>query len=126
MLNKPIYTGMKIFDISKFRMYDIWYNLLKQIFVDALSLILMDTDSIVYFIKGINKMTYNKIVLSNPKLKYYLDFSKFSKNYPLYTNSSTDCGKMKSEREGQMIRYAAALRSKMYYLDIPEKKKIRY
>ena len=123
MLNKPINTGMKIFDLSKFRMYDIWYNLLKPTFVDALSLILMDTDSFVYFIKGINKRTYNKIVLSNPKFKNYLDFSKFSKNYPLYTKSSTDCGKMKSEREGHMIRYAVALRSKMYYLLLFQKRK---
>ena len=122
-LNKPIYTGMKILYLSKFHMYDIWYNLLKPIFLDVLSLILMDTDSFVYFIKRINEKTYNKIVLSNLKLKNYLDFSKFPKDHPIYTNSPTECGKMKSEREGYMIKYAVALRSKMYYLDIPEKKK---
>ena len=48
---------MKILDLSKFHMYDIWYNLLKPIFLDVLSLILMDTDSFVYFIKGINEKT---------------------------------------------------------------------
>ena len=51
LLNKPIYTGMKILDLSKFYMYDIWYNLLKPIFGDALALTIMDTDSFVYFIK---------------------------------------------------------------------------
>ena len=66
---------------------------------------------------------HNKIVLSNLKSKNYLDFSKFPKDHPLYTNSPTECGKMKSEREGYMIKYAVALRSKMYYLDISEKKK---
>ena len=30
---------------------------------------------------------------------------------------------MKSEREGDLIKYAIALRSKMYYLDIPGKNK---
>ena len=30
---------------------------------------------------------------------------------------------MKSEREGELIKYAIALRSKMYYLDIPGKNK---
>ena len=34
-LCKPIYCGMKILDISKFNMYDIWYTLLKPIFGDA-------------------------------------------------------------------------------------------
>ena len=57
LLNKLIYTGMKILDLSKFHMYDIWYNLLKPIFGDTLALTLMDTDSFVYFIKGMNEKT---------------------------------------------------------------------
>ena len=69
---------------------------------------------------------HNEIVLSNPKLKHYLDFSKFPNSHSLYTNSSADCGKMKSEREGYMIRYAVALRLKMYYLEISEMKEIRF
>ena len=31
-LCKPIYCGMKILDLSKYHMYDIWYTLLKPIF----------------------------------------------------------------------------------------------
>ena len=65
-------------------MNDIWYNLLKPILGDALALSLMDTDSFVYFIKGINETTYNEIILSNPNLKNYLDFSKFPDDHPLY------------------------------------------
>ena len=48
---------MNILDLFKFHMYDIWYNLLKPIFLDALSLIHKDTDSFVYFIKGVNEKT---------------------------------------------------------------------
>ena len=31
-LNRPIYCGMKILDISKFHMFDVWYNVLKPEF----------------------------------------------------------------------------------------------
>ena len=49
-LNKPIYCGMKILDLAKFHMYDIWYNILKPIFGDKLCLIAMDTDSFIFAI----------------------------------------------------------------------------
>ena len=123
LLNKPIYTGMKILNLSKFHMYYILYNLLKPIFGDAFTLTLMNTDSFVYFIKGMNEKTYNEIILSNSNLKNYLDFSKFPEDHPLYKKNNKSCCKMKSEREGELIKYAIALRSKMYYLDISGKNK---
>ena len=57
---------------------------MKLILGDALALSLMDTDSFVYFITGMNEKTYNEIILANPNLKSYLDFSKFSDDHPLY------------------------------------------
>jgi hypothetical protein len=104
-------------------MYDVWYNLLKPIFKDDLSLILMDTDSFVFAVLGMDQDTYNNTILNNTKLRDYLDFSKFPKNHPLYIGSNTNCGKMKSEREGGIINWAVSLRSKMYYLDLPTRKK---
>ena len=83
-LNKPIYCGMKILDISKFHMYDVWYTLLKPIFEDKLALILMDTDSFVFAVKGMDEETYNNTILNNPRLRDYLDFSKFPTDHPLY------------------------------------------
>ena len=43
-LCKPIYCKMKILDLSKYHMYDIWYTFLKPIVGHALTLILIDTD----------------------------------------------------------------------------------
>ena len=108
---------MKILDLSKYHMYDIWYTLLKPIFGHALTLIFMDTDSFVFSIIGMNEQTYNETILKNQRVKNFLDFSKFSKDHILYNTNNQECGKMKSERKGKIINYAISLRSKMYYLD---------
>ena len=99
-------------------MYDIWYTLLKPIFGHVLTLILMETDSFVYSVLGMREQKFNKTVLKNPRLKNYLEFSKFPNNHPLYTNENTEGCKMKSERKVHLINYAIALRSKMHYLEI--------
>ena len=60
-LCKPIYCGMKILDLSKYHMYDKLYTLLKPIFGHALTLILMDTDSFVFTIIGMNEKNIMKL-----------------------------------------------------------------
>ena len=64
-----------------------------------------------------NEEEYNEAILNNPKLRNFIDFSKFPKDHILYNNNNTECGKMKSERGGRIINYTPALKSKMYYLD---------
>ena len=73
-LNKPIYCGMKILDLSKFHRYDIWYILLKPIFGHALALILMDTDSFVFSVLGINEQKYNETILKKSEIKKLFRF----------------------------------------------------
>ena len=58
-------------------MYNILYTSLKPIFGHALTLILMDTDSFVFNIIGMNEQTYNETVFGNQRLINFLDFSKF-------------------------------------------------
>ena len=53
-----------------------------------------------------NEETYNNTILNNPRLRDYLDFSKFPTDHLLYRKSNTDSGKMKSEREGGKINLA--------------------
>jgi hypothetical protein len=119
-LNRPIYGGMKILDISKFHMFDIWYNLLKPEFGTNLKLIMTDTDSLQFTVLGMTEGEYNNKVLTTESLRNYLDFSKFPKAHPLYTDKNTEVGKMKSEREGKTINYAVALRAKCYFTDMSE------
>ena len=50
-MNKPIYLGQAILDISKTRMYEYWYGYIKPKYGDKTRLCYMDTDSFVMHIK---------------------------------------------------------------------------
>ena len=52
ILNKPIYIGFTVLDLSKWKMYDFHYNFIKKNF-DA-ELLFTDIGSIVYEIKSKN------------------------------------------------------------------------
>ena len=46
-MNKPIYLGMSISDISKTLMYKFWYDYLKPKYGDRVKLCYMDTNSFI-------------------------------------------------------------------------------
>ena len=50
-MNKPIYLGMSILDISKTLMYEFWYDYIKPKYQDRAKLCYMDTDSFVIHIE---------------------------------------------------------------------------
>ena len=49
-MNKPIYLGMPVLDISKTLMYEFWYDSIKSKYRDKEKLCYMDTDSFVIHI----------------------------------------------------------------------------
>ena len=50
-LNKPIYLGLSILDISKILMYEFWHNYMKTKYGNDVKLCYMDTDSFILNIK---------------------------------------------------------------------------
>ena len=52
ILNKPVYVGFTVLDLSKWKMYDFHYNFIKKNF-DA-ELLFTDAESLVYEIKSKN------------------------------------------------------------------------
>ena len=50
-MNKLIYLGMSILDISKIHMYEFWYDYIKPKYQDKAKLCYMDTDSFIIHIE---------------------------------------------------------------------------
>ena len=50
-MNKPLYLGASILDISKTLMYKFWYDYFKPKYEDRVKLCYTDTDSFIIYIK---------------------------------------------------------------------------
>ena len=107
VLNKPIYVGFTVLDLSKWKMYDFHYNFIKKNF-DA-ELLFTDTDSLTYEIKS--EDVYEEFF----KHKHLFDFSNYPKDSQFFdvTNKKV-IGKMKDQSEGKIIDEFVGLKSKMY------------
>ena len=62
-INKPLYLGISILDISKTLMYEFWYDYLKPKYNDKAKLCYMDTDSFALniFIKNFFENVNNDV-----------------------------------------------------------------
>jgi len=117
-LDKPIFLGMSILDLSKVRMYSFYYDVLKARYKDDIILIYTDTDS--NFLQ-----TFTEEVFEDWKeINDYMDFSGYDKNHPCYdaTNKKV-LGKFKDEMDGKNITNFIALKPKMYCLKVCNDKK---
>ena len=77
ILNKPIYVGFTVLDLSKWKMYDFHYNFIKKNF-DA-ELLFADTDSLTYEIKSENvyeEFLTGKICNYSKDLKFFDETNK--------------------------------------------------
>ena len=125
-LNKPIYLGMSILDISKTLMYDFHYKYVKPKYGDHASLLFTDTDSLCYEIK--TNDFYKDISDDVPK---WFDTSNYPKNHPsgiLTGVNKKIIGMMKDEAAGKQVTEFVGLRSKLYayrMLDGSETKKCK-
>ena len=107
ILNKPIYVGFTVLDLSKWLMYDFHYNFIEKDF--GAKLLFTDTDSLTYEIKSEN--VYKEFY----KWKDLFDFSNYSKDSEFYDDTNKKViGKMKVEYGGAIIDQFIGLKSKMY------------
>ena len=51
-MNKPVYLGLSLLEISKTLMYEFWYDYMKPKYGDNAKLCYMDTDSFIMYIKA--------------------------------------------------------------------------
>ena len=79
-MNKPIYLGLSILEISKTLMYELWYDYMKPKYNDNVKLCYMDTDS---FIMNIKTNDFYEDIASDVENRF--DTSNYEVKRPLPT-----------------------------------------
>jgi hypothetical protein len=120
VLNKPIYAGLSILDLSKLHMYRYHYEVIKPKYGDKATLLFTDTDSLCYHIKC------EDVYRDMYEMRELYDLSDFPEESPFHdTSNKKVLGKFKDECNGQPVSDFIGLRPKMYSLQVApgEKKK---
>ena len=111
-LNKPIYVGQAILDLSKVKMNELHYLVIKKHFGDRAKLLMTDTDSLVY---GIASQDVNKELL---QFAEYFDFSNFAEEHEMYDKSRKAWVGLLKLEEVEEISEFVGLRAKCYSMDV--------
>ena len=120
VLNKAVYVGMCILDLSKLHMYNFHYSIMKPLFGNNIDLCYMDTDSFIYLLKCKSKYDYLK------QVSIHLDTSNYCHNHEMFSLENKGVlGKFKDESQGKTITRFVGLRAKMYALEIENENEIK-
>ena len=109
VLNRPVYVGMSILDLSKTLMYDFYYGQLKNQYGDRCQLLYTDTDSLLLDIE--TEDVYRDMIAHAG----LYDTSDYPREHPLHSvENKKVLGKMTDECAGRPIAEYIGLRPKMY------------
>ena len=109
-MNKPIYLGLSILDISKITMYEFWYDFIKSKYESNAKLCYTDTDS---FIINVKTEDFYKDISENVIERF--DTSNYIHDTPLPIGVNKKVlGLMKDELGGGIITEFVTLRHKAY------------
>lgn len=111
VLDKPIYIGFTVLEISKSHMYDRHYSVMKPFYGENLKLCYTDTDSFLYSVQ--TEDLYRDI---KDNFLPYFDTSNYSENndYAIVRSNKKVPGLFKDEFGGKLIVEFVGLRSKLY------------
>ena len=111
-MNKPVYLGMCILDLSKTIMYDFHYNYIKPKYENKAKLLFTDTDSFMY---EIETEDFYKDISEDVKNRF--DTSDYPENHPSGIPTGINkkvLGMFKDEAAGKIIKEFVGLRAKLY------------
>ena len=118
LMNKPVYLGMCILDLSKTVMYEFHYNYIKEKYGDKAKLLFTDTDSLMY---EIETEDFFKDISGDVKDRF--DTSDYPENHlsgiPTGINKKV-LGMFKDEAGGKIIKEFVGLRAKLYSYKMDE------
>ena len=117
-MNKPVYLGMCILDLSKTIMFDFHYNYIKPKYGDKAKLLFTDTDSLMYEIKTED---FYKDITEDVKDRF--DTSDYPENHPSGIPTGENkkvLGMFKDEAAGKIIKEFVGLRAKLYSYKMDE------
>ena len=109
-INKPIYLGQAVLDLSKTLMFEFWYDYLKPMYGDKIRLCYTHTDSFIMYIK--TNDFYKDI---SADVKKWFDTSNFNKNdkRPLEIGKNKNVlGKFKDELGSKIMTRLLPLEQK--------------
>ena len=111
IMNKPVYLGLSILDLSKTVTYEFWYDCLKLKYAENTKLCFMDTDSFIVHIKTDD---IYKDIAEDVETRF--DISNFEIEEPLTNEKKPKklSGLMKDELDGQIMKEFVRLRAKPY------------
>ena len=110
IMNKLIYLGQAMLDLSKIVMYEFHYDYIEQKYPEGLTLCYMDTDSLIYDIKTED---FYKDIAEDVQDRF--DTSGYNPDRPLPVGLNKKViGLMKDELGGEVMTEFVTLRPKMY------------
>ena len=109
-MNKPIYLGLSILEISKTLMYEFWYDYMKTKYNDNVKLCYTDTDS---FIINIKTNDFYEDIASDVENSFDTSNYEVKRPLPMVKNKKV-IGLMKDELGGKIIMEFVTLRTKTY------------
>ena len=121
-MNKPVYVGQAVLDLSKTLMYEFWYDYIKPKYGDKVKLCYMDTDSFIFYVETDD---FYKDIMSD--LEKWHDTTKLDKklnrSIPIRINAGI-IGKFKGDLTGEVMTEFVALASKIIMINVIRKLKV--
>ena len=111
-MNKPVYLGMSILDISKTLMYEFWYDYIKPNYQEKAKLCYMDTGSFIIYIKTGD--FYEDIGNDIEKWFDTSNYDEDDKNLLPIGKNKNVIGLFKDELGGKIMKEFAGPRAKTY------------
>ena len=119
-MNKPVYLGMSILELSKIIMFDFHYKYIKPKYGKQAKLLFTDTDSFLY---EIQTEDFYKDISGDVKDRF--DTSDYPENHPSGIPTGINkkvLGMFKDEAAGKVIKEFVGLRAKLYSYKMDEGK----